>query len=112
MEKIKREHCPKCGSTKLENIFQVKTGEPVKVFVRCSKCKSFVARYTLKCYTTNKTYESYLENMKSESESGYKILNEIEFLSQEIEQEFNRVVDLIETSEEKKKIEDIIIEDQ
>ncbi|MCD6579454.1 hypothetical protein J7L48_08250 [bacterium] len=112
MEKIKRENCCLCGSTELENIFQVKTGEPVKVFVRCSKCGAFVARYTLKCYTTNKTYESYIENLKGESESGHKTLNEIEFLSQDIQKEFKRLTGLIKTSEEKKKIEDIIIEDQ
>lgn len=112
MEKIKRERCPKCGSTELENIFQVKQGEPVRVFVRCSKCKSFVARYTLKCYTTNKTYESYIENYKGESESGQKTLKEIEFLSQDIKEEFERLNKLLETAEEKRKIEDIIIEDQ
>ena len=56
----KLEHCPDCGKTEMKNFVHVTPGKDVEVFVECASCGGFVARYTLKIYTSDKPYESYL----------------------------------------------------
>lgn len=58
---VKVETCPRCGSRNTENMVRVEPGLPVKIYVRCSECKEFVARYTLERYTSDKPYESLLD---------------------------------------------------
>lgn len=111
MEKIRREHCPKCKGTTLENILVVSEGGPIKIYVRCFKCKTFTARYTLERYLSDKTYESYLNNINPVRLSGKNIKEEIDFISQDVEQEFVRITENLDCQEIKdKNIEDIIIE--
>ncbi len=57
------EHCPNCDGVELKNYMRIMPGEDVEVFVECAACGSFVARYTLKMYTSEKPYESYLRLM-------------------------------------------------
>ncbi len=87
MEKIRFEHCPKCGSVHTENIFFIKSGEPPAVFIRCAECGTFVAKYVLSKYTSNKPAElldipttpfvgAFDENAKSSYEEMQKLLNE------------------------------------
>ncbi|MCK4667719.1 hypothetical protein KAU33_13265 [Candidatus Dependentiae bacterium] len=111
IEKIRREHCPSCGSTALENILQFVPGKNITVYVRCLKCKAFTARYILERYLSDKTYESYLANLKHIRLSGKKIKEELEFLSTEVKEEFERITKVLDAKEVKdKKIEDLIIE--
>ena len=112
IEKIRREHCPSCGGTALENILQFVPGKHITVYVRCLECKSFAARYILERYLSDKTYESYLNNLKHIRLSGRKIKEELDFLSTEVQDEFERISKLLDEKEVKdKKIEDLIIED-
>ncbi|HHE04481.1 MAG TPA: hypothetical protein ENL19_00290 [candidate division WOR-3 bacterium] len=109
MEHIKREKCPVCGCTKLiNNVLITEKGE-VKVYVECSNCGSFVSRYTLKRYTSNKPYESLLNYYsKRQYDSGRVVLKNLEAFSKEIETEFKKVKETIKSREETKKIEEII----
>jgi len=109
MEHIKREKCPICGCTKLINNVLITEKEEVKVYVECSNCGSFVSRYTLKRYTSNKPYESLLNYYsKRQQDSGRVILKNLEAFSKEIETEFKKVRETIKSREETKKIEEII----
>lgn len=87
---VKIETCPKCGSQNTENLVRVEFGRPVRVYIRCSACGTFVARYTLERYTSDKTYESLLRFMR---EHGHCVASrsraqELEGFSREIEKEF------------------------
>ena len=61
----KREHCPACPSTRMENLVYVRPGRDVEVFVECAECGAFVARYTLKMYTGDHPYRSFLRLMRA-----------------------------------------------
>ncbi|MDD3626709.1 MAG: hypothetical protein PHV06_05270 [bacterium] len=110
-EKIRREHCPKCHGTDMENIVLLREREPIRIYVRCSKCKAFTARYTLERYLSDKTYQSYLENLLPVRLSGKKINEELEFISEEAKREFELISNTLESAEVKDKIiEELIIE--
>jgi hypothetical protein len=87
---VKLETCPKCQSKKMENLVRVEAGQHVKVYVRCLDCQTFVARYTLERYTSDKPYESLLKNLRGQSNTigTRELAREIEAFSQEIEKEF------------------------
>ncbi|MEO0098321.1 MAG: hypothetical protein ABIK99_06925 [candidate division WOR-3 bacterium] len=108
MEKAKRESCPKCGETLMINNVYVKTGESIKIYVECAKCGSFVARYTLFTYTSDKPYEVLLQKLKClEYRSGKKALREIEEFNQSVAEEFRRVKSLLE-EKPTESVEDLI----
>ena len=56
--KAKKETCLKCGSTELENLVRIEEGQPPKVYVRCAKCRSFVARDILSEETCRFLFET------------------------------------------------------
>ncbi|MBN2380845.1 hypothetical protein JXM67_13690 [candidate division WOR-3 bacterium] len=93
MEKfsVRVEHCPKCHSRKTENLVRVQTGKPVRVYVRCTDCGTFVARYTLERYTSDKTYESLLDYLRKHghSISSRFRAHEVEGFSKEVEKEYS-----------------------
>ncbi len=60
----KRECCPKCQSYQMQNRVLVRAGEDSAVFVECAACGEFVARYTLKYYTCEDPYRSFLRRMR------------------------------------------------
>ena len=107
---VRLEHCPKCGSTECENIFALFPGKPVQVYVRCKKCGSFVARYTLLRYTSDKPYESLLKAIRCPRSSGRQMVRELEAFSEEVEADFKRVLEMLEGGEDGRKIEEIIAE--
>ncbi len=109
-EKVRIERCPKCSSTHLENIFYLKRGEPARIYIRCCKCNSFVARYTLIRYTSDKSYESLLRSMKGPFASGRRLTRELEAFSNEISNGFEYVTNLLEKGSEEVEvhIEDLI----
>ncbi|HDG68314.1 MAG TPA: hypothetical protein ENG11_04125 [candidate division Zixibacteria bacterium] len=107
---VRLEHCPKCGSTECENIFALFPGKPVQVYVRCKKCGSFVARYTLLRYTSDKPYESLLRTIRCPRSSGRQMVHELEAFSEEVEADFKKVQEMLEVGEDRRKIEEIIAE--
>ncbi len=110
MESVKREACPKCNSTNLINYVKVKTGDNIRVYVECVNCHTFVARYTLLTYTSDKPYEKLLRRLKClEYASGKKALRELEEYSKNIEQEFLDAKTLVST-DQSKTVEDMIKE--
>ena len=110
MPKVKRERCPKCGSVEMVNYMFVDNSR-IRVYVKCAKCEGFVARYTIERYTSDKTYESMLRYLgKQRFESGRRVKNIIEGYSKEIEQEFNRVIQLTKENEEEERMEKIIMD--
>jgi len=60
----KRECCPKCKSYEMHNRVLVRPGEDSAVYVECAACGEFVARYTLKRYTCEDPYRSFLRQMR------------------------------------------------
>ena len=108
MEKVKRERCPVCGSVKMVNNFVKYEDGTIRVYVECSQCGSFVARYTLKRYTSNKPFESLLNFLRKPTESGRDVLKNIEAFTKEIEEEYRRIKEKVKEKEEKQKIEEII----
>lgn len=105
---VRLEHCPNCGATDCENIFVISAGKPVRVYVRCKKCGSFVARYTLARYTSDKPYESLLSALRSPRCSGRGLAKELEAFTHEVEEEFQQVLELLRAGEDQRKIEEII----
>jgi hypothetical protein len=87
---VKIETCPKCGCKSTENLVRVESGCPVKVYVRCAKCGTFVARYTIERYTSDKCYESLLKIMRLHgcSIASRSQAQELEAFSRSIETEF------------------------
>ncbi|MCK4420898.1 hypothetical protein KAW18_15640 [candidate division WOR-3 bacterium] len=109
MDSAKRERCSHCGSIELINNIYVKEGEPVRVYVQCSKCGEFVARYTVDYYTSDKKYESLLRFVSTHCfDSGRNVCKRVESFDEGIKKEFERCKKLIKDKEEEKNIEEII----
>jgi len=108
MEEARIEHCPRCGSKCMENHFYFETGEPVKIYVRCTDCGSFVARYTLSRYTTPAPYCSLLDNIRGPFCSGRKVSRMIEEYTSGIQEKFDIVVRKTREHESLQLIPDII----
>ncbi len=60
----KREQCPKCRKRAMQNNVVMQPGRDVEIYVECAACGAFVARYTLKMYTGDDPYASYLRLMR------------------------------------------------
>jgi len=92
---VRLEHCPKCHSVNTENLVRVQTGEPIRVYVRCRDCGTFVARYRLERYTSDKTNESLLRYLRKHGHSISSRIGarEVEGFSAEVEREFAETSD-------------------
>ncbi len=93
----------------MENLVRVEPGQPPKVYVRCSKCKTFVARYTLEHYTSDKPYESLLNSVHGQgsciSSRGRAL--ELEAFSKDVEEEFIQTTQVPTTA---LRVEELIVE--
>lgn len=111
METARREHCHKCGCTDLINNVYIEEGEPIQVYVECSKCNELVAKYTVNCYISTEGYESLLKSIPSFSyDSGRFVCKRVRYFEEDLLKEFERCKKLIKDSDEKKSIEEIICE--
>ena len=111
-ENVRVEHCMKCGGTTVRNNVYFHKGEPVRVYVQCAGCGEFVARYTLRAYTSDERYESLLRRLRfSKLNSGKRTLRIVEGFSEDVAAEFERVLELVRTSEDGRRMEQIIEED-
>lgn len=111
-ERARLEHCPDCGSTEMRNNVYFCKGQPMRIYVQCAGCGEFVARYTLGGYTSNKTYESLLGRMRfTRLTSGKRTLHIVEGFGEDVATEYGRVLDLVKTQEDRRRIEDIIADE-
>ena len=111
-ERARLEHCPECGSVDMRNNLYFCRGQRLRVYVQCASCGSFVARYILRGYTSNKTYESLLGRMRdTRLTSGKRTMHLVEGFGARIEEEYKRVLDLVKTDEDQRRIEEIIEDD-
>ncbi|MEA3431759.1 MAG: hypothetical protein U9R01_03640 [candidate division WOR-3 bacterium] len=111
METVKYETCPKCSSVDVKNNVYIKEGEPIRIYVECAKCGSFVARYTVAKYTSDKPYESLLQNLRKERFPGSRATAKmIEEFSTHVSEAFEHVKKLRDAIKEKRKVEEIIVE--
>lgn len=80
----------------MENFVRVEHGQHVKIYVRCPECKTFVARYTLERYTSDKPYESLLKTLRNQSDgvSCRELAEELEAFSKEVEKEFRETTQI------------------
>ncbi len=111
-ETARTERCEHCGSTEMKNKMYFCKGKNIKVYVECAKCGKFVTRYTLSGYTSNKTYESLLRKLRFQRiNSGKRTFITVQTFGKQVEEEFERVRELIRTDEDDRRIEEIIEED-
>jgi len=112
VESARLEHCPKCGSAETRNNVYFRKGKKIRIYIECARCGQFVSRYTLSGYTSDKSYESLLERMRSiRLTSGKRALDMVEGFDADVRGEFEHVLELIRNSEDSRKIEEIIEED-
>ncbi len=111
-ESARLEHCPKCGAVETKNNVYLRRGKKVRIYIECAKCGEFVSRYTLSGYTSDKSYESILEKMRTvRLNSGKRTLAMVDGFGDDVRGEFEHVLDLIRTHEDERKIEEIIADD-
>ncbi len=111
METAKAECCPRCGSTRVTNLVYVRSGHDTCVYVKCTECGSYVARYVLSRYTSEMNYESILANLRGFAHrSGKRCLEEIEEFSAMVQAEFDRVQKIALEHPQDKRVEQIICE--
>jgi hypothetical protein len=111
-ERARLEHCPECGSVDMRNNLYFCRGQRLRVYVQCARCGEFVARYTLRGYTSNKTYESLLGRLRdTRLTSGKRTLHIVESFGETIAEEYQRALELVRTREDQRPIEEIIEND-
>ena len=110
-ESARLEHC-RCGSTVVRNNVYLEKGKRMKVYVECARCGGFVTRYTLLRYTSDEPYESLLRKLRfTRLNSGKRTLRLVETLGGDIEEEYTHVLELIRTSEDTRRMEEIMEDD-
>ncbi|MFC1799656.1 hypothetical protein ACFL2Z_01935 [Candidatus Eisenbacteria bacterium] len=108
-DRARLEHCPECDSVEMRNNLYFCPGQRVRVYVQCASCGEFVARYTLKGYTSNKSYESVLSRLRdTRLSSGKRTLRIVEGFEDSVAEEYSHVLDLVKTREDDRRIEEII----
>ncbi len=111
-ETARLDHCMKCGATTVENNVYFCRGQRIRVYLKCAKCGSYVARYTLSGYTSDEPYESLLHEMRiSRLTSGKSALHMVEEFGEDVQKEFEHVLELIASQEDQRRMEKIIEED-
>lgn len=107
--KTKREHCPHCDGTALHNLVLMRPGRDVDVFVECAACGRFVARYTLKDYTCEDPYRSFLRRMRQRRmASGSKARQSAERFQAELEADYAQARRQVRSDEETRDLEELL----
>ncbi len=111
MESAKAECCPQCHGTRMVNLVYVRTGQATCVYVKCADCGSYVARYVLTRYTSDRSYESLLAGLRGFAhQSGKRCLEQIEEFGAMVEAEFARVQRLAIDKPQEHRVEEMICE--
>lgn len=105
----KREHCPDCDGVTMENHVLMRPGRDVAVFVACSACGAFVARYSLKAYTCDDPYRSFLRLMRQRRmASGSLARDTAESFREELMEEFRTAKEISAGREETRDLEELM----
>ncbi len=108
-ERARLEHCPECGSVEMRNNLYFCRGQRIRVYVQCASCGEFVTRYTLRGYTSNKSYESLLRGLRdTRLTSGKRMLRIVEGFGKSVAEEYRHVLELVKTKQDDRRIEEII----
>jgi len=111
-ESARLERCPECGSCETKNNVYFRKGKKIRIYIECAKCGHFVSRYTLSGYTSDKSYESILERMRTiRLNSGKRTLDMVEGFGENVRGEYEHVLEIIKADEDERIIEEIIEED-
>ncbi|MFH1682073.1 MAG: hypothetical protein ABIH26_15700 [Candidatus Eisenbacteria bacterium] len=111
VQRSKREHCPRCGHVNMQNLLLVQPGEDVQVFVECATCGEFVARYTLRLYTSHDPYRSFLRMMRQRRlSSGAAALKQSGDFTKALWEEYRTAKERVRVNEETRKLEDLLDE--
>jgi len=111
-ETARLDHCMNCGSTSVRNYVYFQQGGRVRVYLECTECGSYVARYTLFGYTSDEPYDELLQIMRSAGfTSGRRAQKMVEAFDEDVQQEFEHVRDLVRREEDQRRMEKIIEED-
>ncbi len=109
IRRSKREHCPQCDSVAMLNYVHVSPGEDAEVFAECSECGAFVARYTLRSYTCDDPYRSYLRHMRTRGhDSGALARKSAEQFASKLWDDYAEVKQLVAEDEEARHLEDLL----
>jgi hypothetical protein len=107
----KREHCPGCKGIAMTNYVHVEAGSDMEVFVECVKCGAFVSRYTLKIYTGDDPYRSFLRLMhQRRMDTGAAAQDAISSFKEQLKTDYEKVKKEVEQGEETRKLEDVLSE--
>ncbi len=110
--RVRYEHCPNCGGIEVRNILRRAPVRSLDVFVECANCRGFVARYEVQRYTSSKSYEDLLTRLGSSGgESARRIMEVMSAFDDDVATQFKQVQELVQSSEDPSKIEEIITED-
>lgn len=95
---IRHQTCLACHATTLENIIVRDAGKTESIYVRCTNCQEFVARYILKDYYHHgRTLDSLLQTTASNSaDSGREILSTIKEREETAVAQFAKVLDALD----------------
>jgi len=97
---IRPQTCLACHSETFENIIVRDAGRTQSIFVRCTQCRQFVARYILKDYYHHgRTLDSLLQSTGQTMESGREMLNELKEREETATEQFGRIVEALEESD-------------
>ncbi len=111
-ESARLEHCMKCGSTDVKNHVYFCKGQRIRVYMQCARCGEYVARYTLFGYTSDEPYKSLLQKMRfAPLVSGKRTFGIVEAFGKDVQGEYEHVMELVRTREDRRRIEEIIEED-
>ena len=111
VQRSRREHCPQCDATAMQNFVHVVPGRDAEVFVECDACGAFVARYTLRAYTSEDPYRSYLRLMRQRRmSSGAATRKASEQFAAEMWADYRRVKEMVAGAEEPRSVDDLLDE--
>ena len=112
---VKSEHCPECHNDTFKNHFVLEKGHHARVFVECTKCGHFVARYILHAYVDPEysfsSALSMIANSTTYGDSVENISEEIALHQKRAKTQFDQVKEEIKTKKhvvEDKKIIELI----
>ena len=113
-ERIRFDHCPACGETEVRNILRRAPLRSLEVFVECTHCDRFVAKYEVHRYTSNKSYEDILGrlSLRQGGESARGIIRTLVGFDRRVAQEFELCRQMVRKKGDPKKIEEILSEEE
>jgi formate dehydrogenase maturation protein FdhE len=107
--RTKRERCPACDATSMNNLVHMRPGRSVDVFVECATCGTFVARYTLEAYTCDDPFRSFLRRMRRRRQtSGGAVAKDAAGFKDELREEYETAKRLVAEKEETRFVEDLL----